>query len=88
MFERTTGEKSVKEVVESIKYVIDLVGIEFVSIGSDFDGYITACIDSSGMIKITEELLRQGFSEQQIKLIMGGNALRVLKSAFQRYSIH
>lgn len=83
-FERATGGKNVEAVVRSIKYVADLVGVEYVSIGSDFDGYIKACIDSSGMVKITEELLEQGFSYEQIRLIMGENALRVLKNSFPR----
>lgn len=83
-FERAIGGRDVGAVVRSIKYVADLVGVEYVSIGSDFDGYIKACVDSSGMVKITEELLVQGFSYEQIRLIMGENVLRVLRSSFPK----
>lgn len=65
-------------IVKTIKYVVDLAGIDHVALGSDFDGAIKAPFDASGMALITEELLKQGFSEADIRKIMGENTVRVL----------
>jgi len=65
-------------IVKAIAYVAELVGVDHVALGSDFDGGIETPFDASGMALITEELLKQGFSEQDIRKIMGGNTLRVL----------
>ncbi len=73
-----TCELSVASIVKAIKYTVDLVGINHVALGSDFDGAIEAPFDSSGMALITEELLKQGFSDDDIRKIMGENTLRVL----------
>lgn len=69
---------SAKAIVGAIKYVADLVGVDHVGLGSDFDGAITAPFDASGMAMITQELMKQGFSEPDIGKIMGGNTIRVL----------
>lgn len=74
------GGGDAKAVVRSIRYVTDLVGIEHVGIGSDFDGAITAPFDSSGVGMVTETLLMEGFSESEIRLIMGENIMRLLRS--------
>jgi len=79
MFRRTICGKKIEDVVRAIRYVSDLVGVEFISIGSDFDGAITAPVDVSGLPFLTEELLNQGFNEDQMAKIMGGNALRVFR---------
>ncbi len=70
---------SAKAIVKAIKYVVDLVGVDYVALGSDFDGAIQSPFDASGMARITEELLLQGFSEPDIRKIMGENTLRVLE---------
>jgi microsomal dipeptidase-like Zn-dependent dipeptidase len=71
-------EFSPKAIVNAIKYTADLVGVDHVALGSDFDGGIKSPFDASGMAQITEELLKQGFSESDIRKIMGENTLRVL----------
>ncbi|NOZ43192.1 MAG: peptidase M19 [Alphaproteobacteria bacterium] len=65
-------------IVRTIKYIVKLVGVDYVGLGSDFDGAIEAPFDASGMALITQELMKQGFSDQDIRKIMGGNTLRVL----------
>lgn len=65
-------------IVRSIKYVVRLVGVDHVALGSDFDGSIKAPFDASGMALITQELISQGLSQQSIGKIMGGNIVRVL----------
>lgn len=79
MFEKAVCGRTIKDVVHSIRYVSDLVGEECISIGSDFDGAITAPVDASGLALLTEALLHEGFNTKQIAKIMGENALRVLR---------
>ncbi|HHL52681.1 MAG TPA: peptidase M19 [Flammeovirgaceae bacterium] len=57
----------------AIKYTADLVGIEHVALGSDFDGAYTMHFDVTGLPLVVEELLKLGFNEQEIGLVMGGN---------------
>ncbi len=66
------------DIAKTIKYVADLAGIDHVALGSDFDGAIKAPFDASGMALITEQLMKQGFSEADIRKIMGENTIRVL----------
>lgn len=68
----------VKDIVEAMKYVRDLVGIEHVALGSDFEGAATTPIDVTGLPLIVQELVDQGFSEMEIRAIMGGNIKRFL----------
>jgi microsomal dipeptidase-like Zn-dependent dipeptidase len=68
----------IKDIVEAMKYVRDLVGIEHVALGSDFDGAATTPIDVTGLPFIVQELMNQGFSELEIKAIMGENVKRFL----------
>jgi len=65
--------------VGSIKYGVNLVGEDHVSLGSDFDGTIEAIFDTSELAALTHALLEQGISEEQIRKIMGGNMLRFLE---------
>jgi membrane dipeptidase len=74
---------TVKDLVDHIDHVVNLVGIDYVGIGSDFDGggAIEGCFDASEMINITVELLRRGYKEKDIKKIWGENFLRVFRQA-------
>ena len=79
MFKKAVCGTRIKDTVRSIRHVADLVGVDHVGIGSDFDGAITAPIDTTGLPLLTEELLSQGFDEGHVAKIMGGNALRVFR---------
>lgn len=68
-------------IVRSMRYIADLVGIDHIALGSDFDGATTTPFDTAGVPFITAELLDAGFSEDEIRKIMGGNVLRVLRRA-------
>jgi membrane dipeptidase len=72
---------SVKDLVDHIDHVVKLVGVDYVGIGSDFDGggAIDGCTDASEMINITVELLRRGYNEKEIRKIWGENFLRVFR---------
>lgn len=77
-FEEAICEVSVEAIVRAIKHVVDLVGIEHVALGSDWDGAIQTVFDTSGLIELTDALLQAGFSGSEIALIMGGNVQHML----------
>jgi microsomal dipeptidase-like Zn-dependent dipeptidase len=68
------------DIARAIAYVRDLVGIDHVGLGSDFDGSTTTGFDSSQIVAVTQALLNAGFSEADIRKVMGGNVLRVLRA--------
>jgi membrane dipeptidase len=65
-------------IVRAIAHVRDLVGIDHVGLGSDYDGAIAARFDTSRIDAITQALIDAGFSDADIAKVMGGNVLRVL----------
>ena len=71
----------VKDLCDHIDHVKKLVGVDYVGIGSDFDGGggLRDCADVSQFPNITMELLRRGYTENEIKKIWGGNLLRVFR---------
>ena len=78
----------IKEVVKQIKYIAALVGIDHVGLGSDFEGIsITprGLEDVSMYKNLVYEMLKEGFSEEDIKKVLGGNFLRVFRVADERY---
>jgi membrane dipeptidase len=72
---------NVKDLVDHIDHVKKVVGVDYVGIGTDFDGGggIDGCDDVSGMIHVTEELIRRGYTDREIEKIWGGNFLRVFQ---------
>lgn len=72
---------TVKDIVDHIDYVVELIGVDYVGIGTDFDGGggVDGCDDVSDMPNITEELVRRGYSEEDIRKIWGGNLMRVFR---------
>lgn len=67
-----------KAIARAIRYAVNVAGVEHVGLGSDFDGSIAAPFDTTGLVQITDALIAEGFTDDEIKLIMGGNAIRVL----------
>jgi microsomal dipeptidase-like Zn-dependent dipeptidase len=65
-------------VVRAMRYVSDRVGVEHVALGSDFDGAVTEPFDTTGLVEITDAMLHAGYSEREIRLIMGDNVLNFL----------
>ena len=60
-------------------YIKNLVGVDYISLGSDWDGSIAVSVDSPQVIHITNALLAsKKFSKQEIEKIMGGNIKRFL----------
>lgn len=69
--------------IDHFDYVIELVGVDHVGLGSDFDGIESAPKGLDGVEdfpKITEALLQRGYSKKDVEKILGGNFLRVFKS--------
>jgi len=69
--------------IDHIDYIVKLVGADYVGLGSDFDGIESAPLGLEGVQdfpKITEALLKRGYSKKDIEKILGGNFLRVFKA--------
>lgn len=66
-------------VARSIRYAIDLLGVDHVALGSDYDGGTTVYFDTSELAALTEAMLAEGLSEAEIRAVSGENALRFLR---------
>ncbi len=73
-------DTSPASIAKAMKHVRDLVGIEHVALGSDYDGATTVRFDTSKLVQVTQALIDAGFSDDEIRAAMGGNAIRVLKA--------
>ncbi|MBM87239.1 MAG: peptidase M19 [Gammaproteobacteria bacterium] len=71
---------TVSDFIDHVDYMVDLIGLEHVGISSDFDGGggIEGWNDASETFNVTLELVRRGYTEEQISLLWSGNLLRVL----------
>jgi len=85
---RTEGAKlprgTIKDVANHIDHIVKIAGIDYVGIGSDFDGitrWPEGLEDVSSYPRLTEELLRRGYPESDVHKILGGNILRAFREA-------
>lgn len=71
---------NVSDFVDHIDYIVDLIGMDHVGISSDFDGGggIEGWSDASETFNVTLELIKRGYTEEEIAKLWGGNLLRVL----------
>ncbi|MEW6577059.1 MAG: dipeptidase [Pseudomonadota bacterium] len=76
-------DTSPKSVAKAMKHVRDLVGIQHVALGSDYDGATTVRFDTSKLVQVTQALLDEGFTPDEIRAVMGGNAIRVLREGLK-----
>ncbi|PAL22230.1 dipeptidase [Sphingopyxis sp. GW247-27LB] len=67
-------------IARAMKHVRDLVGIDHVALGSDYDGATTVRFDTSKLVQVTQALIDAGFTDDEIRAAMGGNAIRVLRA--------
>ncbi len=65
-------------VVKALRYAIDLVGEDHVALGSDFDGSTTMALDTSEIAILTQEMKNNGFTETEIRKVMGENSIKFL----------
>lgn len=73
-------DTSPASIAKAMKHVRDLVGIDHVALGSDYDGATTVRFDTSKLVQVTQALIDAGFTDDEIRAAMGGNAIRVLKA--------
>ncbi len=78
LFKYATCGKRLDDTVKAMRYVADLVGVQHVALGSDFDGSKTV-VNAAGLVLLTSAMLDAGFTNDEITAIMGGNVLRVLR---------
>ncbi len=69
-----------EKVAAAIAHVRDLVGIDHVGLGSDFDGAVTTGFDTAQLVFVTQALIDRGFTPEDIHKVMGGNVLRLLRA--------
>ncbi|NII83354.1 MULTISPECIES: dipeptidase [unclassified Pedobacter] len=77
-----TSRPPVSLLVKHINHVVKLIGIDHVGLGADFDGAESFPLGINSVAdypKITEELIKNGYSEQDIRKILGGNVIRLIR---------
>jgi microsomal dipeptidase-like Zn-dependent dipeptidase len=67
---------TLQKIAGAIAYAVDLVGVDHVALGSDFDGATTVPFDASETAALTTALLDEGLDEATIRAVMGENAIR------------
>jgi membrane dipeptidase len=78
LWDTATCGTDAKATARAIRHAVSVVGVDHIALGSDFDGAVTTPFDASGWVLVTDALLQEGFSEPDIKKIMGENVVRVL----------
>ncbi|MEX0343076.1 MAG: dipeptidase [Erythrobacter sp.] len=77
-WEGAVCDTSPRATAKAMRHIRDLVGIEHVALGSDYDGAVTVRFDTSQLTQVTQALIDEGFSADEIRAAMGGKALRVI----------
>ena len=72
------GEPTPEGVVRSLRYGIDLLGVDHVAFGSDWDGATEVLLDAAELAVLTQAMLDAGFAKGEIRKVLGGNAVRFL----------
>lgn len=73
------GEPKIENVVLAMKYVREVIGVQHLALGSDYDGTTEVPFDTSELAALTQALLDAGFSRDETAAIMGGNAVRFFR---------
>lgn len=77
-FDMVQGPDELRGIIASIKRVKNLVGVEHIALGSDYDGSVSVPFDITGLPLIVEGLLKEGFTEAEIRAVMGENVKNFL----------
>ena len=82
-FLRKDSQATILDVMAHLEHAIDVMGIDHVGLGTDFDGDggVPGLADSSELLNFTRQLLRMRYSDEDIQKIWGGNFLRVMAEA-------
>ncbi len=73
-------DTSPRAVARAMAHIKALVGVQHIALGSDYDGGTTVRFDTAGLVQVTQALLDAQFTPDEIRAVMGGNALRVLRA--------
>jgi microsomal dipeptidase-like Zn-dependent dipeptidase len=73
-----TGGDDAASIGRAIRAAVELVGVGHVGLGSDFDGAVPVPFDATGIVQVTDALIGEGFTDDEIGMIVGGNAVRLL----------
>ncbi len=79
-----TCGRDARAVARAIRHAANVVGVGAVALGSDFEGAVTVPFDTTGVILVTDALLEEGFTEEEVGRIMGGNVFRLLAETLPR----
>jgi membrane dipeptidase len=83
-WEEATCGHDARAVARAIRHAANVVGVRAVALGSDFDGAVREPFDTAGVVLVTEALLEEGFTEEEVGAIMGGNVFRLLAETLPR----
>ncbi len=72
-FELATCANTIQSIVDAMLYTKKIIGVEYICLGSDFDGTVNTPFDATGLPLLIESMLENGFTEEEIRLIMGEN---------------
>ena len=75
------GQATIEDAMRHLEHAINIMGIDHVGLGTDFDGDGGICglANSSELTHFTRQLLKRQFSEEDIQKIWGGNFVRVMR---------
>ncbi len=84
-FLRSNGQATILDAIAHLEHAIQVMGIDHVGLGTDFDGDggVSGLADASELINFTRQLLARRYSERDIQKIWGGNFLRVMTQVQQ-----
>ncbi|MEN6349032.1 MAG: dipeptidase [Syntrophomonas sp.] len=75
------GKANIDDFLDHAVYIADLIGSEFIALGSDFDGAENIVLPGvEGYMEMEQHLYRRGFNKEEAEMILGANALRVIKT--------
>jgi microsomal dipeptidase-like Zn-dependent dipeptidase len=77
-WDTATCGRDAAAIARAMRYAANLIGVDHIGLGSDFDGAVIEPFDTTGLVQITDALIAEGFSDEDIGKIMGRNVLRLL----------
>ena len=77
-WETATCGRDARAVARAARHAARVAGVRHVALGSDFDGAVATPFDSTGLAQLTDALLAEGFTDEEVALVMGGNVARLL----------
>ena len=75
------GGTDAAAIARSIVHAVRVAGVEHVALGSDFDGAVPTPFDASGLVQLTDALLAEGLTDDEVRAVMGANAFRLFEQA-------